>query len=202
MKKLFLCLCLSLVLVSFAKSPITVKFKEYSDNPEITGLLGILDAYQVTVTLYADSLEAKYYSLWLVTCQGDEFRRKLLGYYPIMPDSTKITITSMNRDSLNAVIHVGDICGYYPRHQVSIPTEGRLLIACNYDWNFGENDTIPLMGYSQGIHKKFKMGEGFDICGLRFSKLNPLKWKEKFNLSDYLYLEAIPVKEMNFPELN
>lgn len=204
MKKLFVCLCLSLVLVSFAKNPITVKFKESSENPEISGILGALDAYQVTATLYADSLEAKYYSLWMVTCKGDESQRKLIGYYPIMSDSTKITITTMNRDSLNLVIHAGRISGC-PRNNISIPTKGHLLIACKYDWNFGENDTIPLMGYSKGIPKKFKIGnntfDGFDICGLRFSKIHPFQWKEKFNLSDYLYLEAIPVKEMDFSDI-
>ena len=40
--------------------------------------------------------------------------------------------------------------------------------------------------------------EGLDICGLRFSKIQPSKWKEEYNLSDYLYFEAIPVKEMSF----
>ncbi|MDE6561581.1 MAG: hypothetical protein K2K75_09385 [Muribaculaceae bacterium] len=30
------------------------------------------------------------------------------------------------------------------------------------------------------------------------SMINPSRWKEEYNLSDYLYFEAIPVKEMSF----
>ena len=40
--------------------------------------------------------------------------------------------------------------------------------------------------------------DAFYVCGLRFSKIDPSRWKEEYNLSDYLYFEAIPVKEMSF----
>ncbi|MDE5555364.1 MAG: hypothetical protein K2J10_09315 [Muribaculaceae bacterium] len=202
MKKWIVIVFISLFTVALAKNPITVKYNESSDNPEIRGILGALDAYQVTSTLYADSLDAKYYSLWMVICKGEETQRRLMGYYPIQTDSTVIMLTAVPKDSTNVVIYADRINGA-PRHQVNIPTAGRLLIGCDYSWEFGENDTIPLIGYSSGIHSKINLGNGivadrFDICGLRFSKERPLLWREKYGLSDYLYFEVIPVKNMKF----
>lgn len=202
MKKWFVVVFISLFTVALAKSPITVKFKESSDNPEFRSILGALDAYQVTSTLYADSLDAKFYSLWMVTCKGEENRRKLMGYYPIQPDSTVIMLTAFPKDSSNVVIYADRINGA-PRHIVNIPPQHRLLIGCEYNWEFGENDTIPLTGYSSGIHRKLNLGngivaDGYDICGLRFSKEHPSHWKEKYNLSDYIYFEVIPVEKMSF----
>lgn len=202
MEKWFVIVFISLFTAALAKSPITVKFKEMSDNPEVRSILGALDAYQITSTLYADSLDAKFYALWMVTCKGEERRRKLMGYYPIQHDSTMIMLTAFPKDSANVVIYADRINGA-PSHQVDIPTGGRLLIGCDYNWEFGENDTIPLISYSSGIHSKINLGNGivadrFDICGLRFSMERPSQWKEKYNLSDYLYFEVIPVKNMNF----
>lgn len=202
MKKWFVIVFISVFTVALAKSPITVKLKESSDNSEVRGILGALGAYQVTSTIYADSLDAKYYSLWMVVCKGEESQRKLMGYYPVQTDSTVIMLTAFPKDSTNVVIYADRINGV-PRRLVNTPTEGRLLIGCDYRWEFGENDTIPLMGYSSGIHSKVNLGNGivadrFDICGLRFSMVRPSLWREKYGLSDYLYFEVIPVKKMNF----
>ena len=86
---------------------------------------------------------------------------------------------------------------------VSLPTANHMLIGCDFKWILNENDTIPLVSYATGIPMKYDLGNGeavdsFYICGLRFSKIHPFKWKEEYNLSDYLYFEAIPVKEMLF----
>ena len=51
---------------------ITTRFKESAENPEIAGILKALDASQVTATLYADSLDATYYEIWMVECCGRE----------------------------------------------------------------------------------------------------------------------------------
>lgn len=50
------------------------------------------------------------------------------------------------------------------------------------------------------IHRKYDFGngqilDGFDICGLRFSKVKPYDWQEEYSLQDYIYFEAIPIKE-------
>ena len=123
MKKWIVIVFISLFTVALAKNPITVKYNESSDNPEIRGILGALDAYQVTSTLYADSLDAKYYSLWMVICKGEKNQRRLMGYYPIQTDSTVIMLTAVPKDSTNVVIYVDRINGA-PRYQVNIPTAG------------------------------------------------------------------------------
>lgn len=65
---------------------ITVKFQEYSENPEIAGILRALDASQVTATLRADSLDATYHELWMVECKGS-------GFLP--PDGKRNTISQI-----------------------------------------------------------------------------------------------------------
>ncbi|MDE6697456.1 MAG: hypothetical protein K2K25_11300, partial [Muribaculaceae bacterium] len=178
---------------------ITVNFKEHAENPEVAGILKALDASQVTATLYADSLKAKYYEIWMVECSGNENKRTKIGYKLIESDSTSITFTAIPKDSINVSFSFLPISSGIPRMTASIATDNHFLIGCDYGWEFNKNDTIPLVGYSDGIHKKFDFGngqilEGFDICGLRFSKVKPLHWKEEYGLSDYIYFEAIPTK--------
>lgn len=179
---------------------ITVSFKEYTENTEIAGILKALDASQVTATLYADSLKAKYYEIWMVECSGRENKRTKIGYKLIEPDSTKITFTAIPKDSINVSFSFMRISSGASRMTASVVTDNHILIGCDYGWKLNINDTIPLVGYSDGIHKKLDFGngqifEGLDICGLRFSKVKPLNWKEEYGLSDYIYFEAIPIKE-------
>lgn len=195
-----MCGCMSM----FGQSDtITLKFQEYAKNPEIAGILRALDASQVAVTLCADSLDATYDELWMVECRGSENKRTKIGYKLIEPDSTKITFTAIPKDSVNVAFSFMRISSGAQRMTASIATDNHILIGCDYEWNFNSNDTIPLVGYSDGIHRKYDFGngqilEGLDICGLRFSKVKPLNWKEEYGLSDYVFFEAIPVKEMSF----
>jgi len=184
-------------------SAITVKFKEFTESAEVAGILSVMDVSQVTAKLFADSLDAKFYEIWMVERKGSETKRTKLGYKGIEPDSTKITFTAIAKDSLNAVVSIVRLNAGSPRVEVSVPTANHLLIGCDYDWKFTENDTIPLVGYATGIPTKYDLGNGkifdaFYICGIRFSKVQPYNWKDEYDLSDYLYFEAIPVKEMNF----
>ncbi len=39
-------------------SAITIRFQEFPESEEVAGILNVMDASQVTATLYADSLEA------------------------------------------------------------------------------------------------------------------------------------------------
>lgn len=195
----------ALFLSVLAVKPITVKYQEYSENAEIAGILRVLDASQVTATIYADtdSLTAKYYEIWMVERNSSETKRTKVGYQIIEPDSTKLTITAIARDSLNAVISFVGLTTGSPRVQVSVPTENHLLVGCDFEWMFSNNDTIPLVGYATGIPVKYDLGngkflEGFNICGIRYSKVRPFNWREEYGLPDYLYFEAVPVKEINY----
>ncbi len=185
------------------KGKFAVRLKESSDNLEIAGILKLLDASQVTVTIYADSTDAKFYEIWMVERKAEGMSRKKIGYTIIEPDSTKITFTSLAKDSLEASTSIMRLTGGgAPRVNVNNYGTNLMLFGCDYDWKFSENDTIPLVGYAAGIPRKFDLGggrivEAYDICGLRFSKVAPYNWKEEFNIPDYLYFEAVPVKEMN-----
>lgn len=179
---------------------ITVKFQEHSENTEIAGILSALDASQVTATLYADSLDATYYAIWMVERNGNDSKRTKIGYKLIEPDSTKVTFTALPKDSLNAVFSLIRLSSGSPSVTASVSTGYHILIGCDYEWEFSKNDTIPLVGYSAGIHRKYDFGngqilDGFDICGLRFSKVKPYDWQEEYGLQDYIYFEAIPIKE-------
>lgn len=182
---------------------VTVKFKEYTENTEIASILSLLDASQVKATLYADSIDASYYEIWMVEQSDNDSKRTKIGYKLIEPDSTQIIFTSLPKDSLNAVFSLSRLSSGAPRVTASIVTANHLLIGCDYEWEFSKNDTIPLVVYSTGIHRKYDLGngqilDGFDICGLRYSKVRPSNWKEEYGLSDYLYFEAIPVKEIYY----
>lgn len=203
MRKSVFALFVFLFVIAFARNPITVKFQETPESLEVAGILRLLDASQVIATLYADSLDAKYYAIWMVEHRDGNVNRTRIGYSFISPDSTKVAFTAVARDSLNADISILPINGGTPRVNVSLPTAGHMLIGCDYEWSFNESDTIPLVGYATGIPMKYTLGNGevvdaFYVCGLRFSKIHPSRWKEEYNLSDYLYFEAIPVKEMSF----
>lgn len=199
MRTLFLLIISVLGLSSFAGSRITLDFKEHTDNPELEGLMRLLDASQVTVTLHADSLSGKFYELWMVTSHNGVESRSLMGYKPIADDSTEIVISAMPKDSMTAIFSPAPSIGF--RQIVSIPTDYHLLIGCDYDMEYAETDTIPLAGYSTGIHSKLDLGNGeiadrWDICGVRFSKVNPSQWHSRYGFTDYVYFEAVVVKEL------
>lgn len=65
------------------------------------GLLGVLGASQVTAKIYADSIDARFYAIWMVNCNNEKKERTLLGYHYITPDSTTLSITTMPKDSLH-----------------------------------------------------------------------------------------------------
>lgn len=200
MRKIFVAFFVAVGLATFAKDSITVTQKEVSDNPEIVGLLGVLGAYQTTATVYADTIDAKYYEIWMVVCNGKETERTPMSYVPIQRDSTQIVVTALPKDSMTVSIYVNG--SYKFVQDVHIPTYQHLLIGCEFGWEFNDTDTIPLMAYSTGIEGKVKINgeiyDRYDICGIRYSKVHPSGWKEKYNLSGYIYFEAVPVKEMRY----
>lgn len=195
-KLVFVAFMLSILYVG-AKEPFTVKVTEGSDNPEIENLLSLLEASQATATIFADSIDARFYAIWMVNCSGDSTRRSLAGYVPVRPDSTRIFIAAMAKDSLTVQINVGKSS----RQKVVIPTSAHSLIGCGNVRTYHEVDTIPLMAYTTGIPMKQRLGEGrvvdaFYVCGVRDSKEHPSRWKELYKLPDFLYFEAIPVKQI------
>lgn len=201
MRKFMFFVLASVVLISFASRPVKVSFEETPDDIRLRGLLGLLDVSQVTATIHADSTDAKYYEIWMVNCRGDERKRRLMGFSFITPDSTNICFSAQPKDSSTLYLHIAP--GVGPRYEVDVPTFNRLLVACDYDWEFNDRDTIPLMGYTTGIPGKVKAGNGevfesWDICGIRYSKKNPSEWHRLYGIGDYLYFEAVPVKEMDF----
>ena len=200
MRKIFFALFIAVDLVTFAKGPITVSQKEVSDNPEIAGLLGVLGAYQTTATVYADTIDAKYFEIWMSVCNGTETKRTTISYVPIQRDSTQIVVTALPKDSMTVAIYVNG--AYMLVQDVHIPTYQHLLIGCEFNWEFNDTDTIPLLAYSTGIQGNIKINgevyERYDICGLRYSKVHPSEWKEKYNLRGYIYFEAIPVKKIRY----
>lgn len=130
MRTLFLLIISVLGLSSFAGSRITLDFKEHTDNPELEGLMRLLDATQVTATLHADSLSGKYYELWMVTSHNGAESRRMIGYKPITDDSTKIVISAMPKDSMTVIFSTAPYIGAL--QTVSTPTENHLLIGCEY----------------------------------------------------------------------
>lgn len=52
-------------------------------------------------------------------------------------------------------------------------------------------DTIPVIAYTTGLEQKFmfdgKPVIGIDYCGLRFAKVNPKEWPEKYGVKDFVY---------------
>ncbi len=52
-------------------------------------------------------------------------------------------------------------------------------------------DTIPVIAYTTGLIQSFmfegKPVTGIDYCGLRFAKVNPEKWPEKYGVKDFVY---------------
>lgn len=66
-----------------------------------------------------------------------------------------------------------------------------------------KKDSFHLMAYTTGIPVKHDLDngnvvEGWDICGLRYSKVPTLEWQKKYDLPDYIYFEAIPTKEPTY----
>lgn len=201
MRTLFLLIISVLGLSSFAGSRITLDFTEYPDNPELEGLMRLLDATQVTATLHADSLSGKYYELWMVTSHNGAESSSMIGYKPITDDSTKIVISAMPKDSMTVIFSTAPYIGAL--QTVSTPTENHLLIGCEYGMEYTETDTIPLAGYSTGIPIKYDLGNGivsdaWYICGVRYSKVNPSQWYSRYGFTDYVYFEAVVVKEPDY----
>lgn len=183
-----------------AQSRIETRFNQKFNDLQFMGLLGVIDACQVTATIYADSIDAKFYELWMVKNNKGAETRSLFGFIPVQPDSTDICITVMAIDSLCAKVCVTPV-GSGSR-KVMMPTYQCLLIECVNKTGYAVGDTIPLMAYSTGHFTKRSINgnvfDAMDVCGVRFSGIHPSKWYEKFNIKDFIYFEVVPVKEIDY----
>ena len=204
MKKfLLIALTAVAVVVAVAQSRVSVSFRN-CDDLAMRGLLGVMNGYQITATVHTDSLDARFFEMWLVKSHDGKLSRRLIGFTPVQKDSTEICFTVMAVDSLNAWLSV-DPCGGH-RTGLNIPTFNCLLIECVSRDGYAAGDTIPLMAYSPGRATKYDLGNGliadaYDICGVRNSCLHPKKWYSEFGISDLYYIEAIPVREIDYRKL-
>lgn len=185
---------------SIAQNKITTSFPHNVDI-EYRGLLGILNTCQESATIHYPGDEYKYYELYMTVNRDGDCRKTFMGFVNISQDSTTICFTAMAEDSTSCKIYITPTMR--PVCKVEIPTEQCLLIECVNEDGYEIGDTIPLMAYSQGIYKQINMGNGkivngYDICGLRYSKVHPARWHDTFNIPDYIYFEAVPVKEINY----
>lgn len=180
---------------------LTLDFKEHTDNIEFEGMLALADASQVIVTIKSDSISAKYFQVFMVTSHNGEATTQSIGFMPVLGDSTRICFTAMSKDSATAIFSIAPkVCG---RQIVSTPTSRHMLIGCDFKREYAETDTIPLVGYSTGIPKHFDLGngeiiEGWDICSVRYSGVDPAMWGRHFGFSDYVYFEAVAVKDISY----
>lgn len=195
MKTLISLILAVMSLTATAALPVTLSFRQ-NDDLKIGGLLGVLDACQITADIHADSIDARYYQLWMVASREGVIDRTMMGFVPVTPDSTSVCITAMAHDSMTVNVYV--VPATSRRFTVSLPSSGCLLIDCVNKDGYERGDTIPLMAYSPGIHSQVNLGNGkladvYDICGLRYSEVHPSQWHERFGIPYYLYFEAIPV---------
>lgn len=183
-----------------AQSRIETMFNQKFNAPQFMGLLGVVDACQVTATIRADSIDAKFYELWMVKDNEGVETRSLFGFIPVQSDSTDICITVMAADSLSAKVYVTPAISVSKK--VSMPTSQCLLIECVNKTGYAVGDTIPLMAYSTGHFTKRSINgtvfDAMDVCGVRFSGIHPSKWYEKFNIKNFIYFEVVPVKEIDY----
>lgn len=201
MRKLTTLTLLLFFFIAIAKNPIRVELKEGSEDIQMRGLLGALGASQVTANIFTDSIDARFFAIWMVNCKDEEKERTLIGYHYITPDSTTLTITTLPKDSMHLAIFVCD-AGFL-REPLQIDTKDCLLISCKSDRDYVQSDTIPIAAYTKGIVQKIDLGNGkvmenSDLCGLRYSNVHPSEWHKEFKLQSYIYFEAIPVKEITF----
>lgn len=171
---------------------------------EMRGLLGAMGAEQLSVKIHADSIDAKFYEFWLVDRDSVKTERRILGFAQIEPDSTEICVTVVPADSVTAHIFVTP--SNSPRITKILPPSHFVLIECLSQKSFSESDTIPLIAYSPGIEKIFDIGgkpvTASDICGVRFSGLHPADWPVKLGTGRCIYLEAIPVSNIDYSKFN
>lgn len=198
---LFLLLCGS---ISRADDKVKVTF-DYKNNLETQGLIGLLDADQLKATLHLKGGDFKFYEVLMTSIRnGKKEYHRIIGFLPIMPDSTQLCVTTMAVDSMNCIVYVSPSIG--AKIKVEMPTNQCLLIDYRNEDGYTPGDTIPLMAYSTGICKEMDLGNGHtvkahDICGLRFSKIPLSEWHKTFNIPSYIYFEAVPVKSIDYGKL-
>lgn len=205
MKKLLLIVMAAVAVASAAAgSRVSVKFRN-CDDPAMRGLLGALGGYQITATVHADGIDARFYEMWLVKSDEGKLSRKLFGFAPVRPDSTEFCFTAVTVDSMNVWLSV-EPCGGR-RVKLSIPTVSSLLIECERPDGYAPGDTIQLMAFSPGRATEFDLGNGkkvtaYDICGVRNACISPAEWYSRFNIPLLYYVEAVPVSRVDYSKLS
>ena len=175
-----------------------------SDDPAAISLLYALDACQVKATIKGGEPETKFFELWLVKNNLGQLSRELYGFIPAKADSTDIVFTSVVADSLTAYLSTfPTVCR---RRTMNLPTANCLLIECVNEEGYALGDTIPLVTFSSGKRTRINLGngamtEGFDVCGVRYSGIHPSLWNSEFGIGEFYYVEAVPVKEIDYNKL-
>ena len=193
---------LSAVNSGSAQEMVNVSFKN-SDDPSVISMLRAFDGYQVKATISGGNNDARFYELWLVKNHDDCISKTFYGFVPAATDSTDIVFTSIVSDSLAAFLSTSVTA----RCAMKLPTASCLLIELVKNEGYAQGDTIPLVAYSTGKPTKYDLGkgnvvEGFDICGVRYSGVHPSQWYARFGIRDCYYIEAVPVKEIDYTKLD
>lgn len=180
-----------------ASGRVKVRYHQ-NESAEISGLLGVLHGSQLTAVVHADSSEFRLYRLDMICVIDGAASRHTLGYAPISKDSTSICITTMMMDSTSVAVFLNP--GSATRQVAHGRFSGHeLLIDLTKTDGYADGNEIVLATYSSGIPKKMEFQgqtcDVLDICGLRYSEVDPREWPERFGLKHYVYFVAVPCKE-------
>lgn len=191
MKNIFTVLLLLVSSFVWAQDTISVSYTSTEDMfmKKIMEFQGI-EGFEVNVK---GTVKDMPYKLFMVRCKNGQVERKELAKdIPCEMDSVAQFYFFAQPESKDT-LHLG--CSYRVGLDLHIPimTKDHILMETLPVKAYTVKDRIPLITYTSGSAIKFTFNgqtvEGISYCNVRFSKIHPSEWYQKFGLKDYFYIE-------------
>lgn len=201
MKKFFFLLCALITSMGvFAeKGAITTTF-EYPEDEYVLYLNRFLNIGMIKAIITGDSLENKEYDIELIVCREGIFERKnLTDNISFSSRSDTITFYFITQPLSSDKVKVEFYGALGHKEEIDIDTSNSLLIEPENSTGFSYEEPIPIMAYSPGIMQEIEINGvlhlGMDVCGVRYSEINPSEWYDKLGIKSYFYFELVPKSE-------
>lgn len=175
---------------------ITVRF-EYPEDDYVLYLNRFLNIGMIKTEIIGDSLANKCYDIDLVVCRNGEFEKvNLTENINFISSSDTISFYFISQPLSQDKVKMEFYGSLGHKEEIEIDTRNALLIEPENNAGYSYEENIPIMTFSPGIIQELEINgkvlQGMDVCGIRYSEIQPSQWHDKFGIKNYLYFELVP----------
>lgn len=185
----FLLFCLVSFSMSAQSSKVEVSYELCKDDMT-RELMDFQDIRYYQVFIKGD-FSGKMCNLVMVHCRDGQLSYDEPICFQEKDSTIRLTYFAQSIDSDTAKISLKSKAVHSTRKYDVKNCKSHILMETYTEAPLTTADTIPVIAYTTGLVQNFmfegKPVTGIDYCGLRFAKVNPKEWSDKYGVKDFVY---------------